>query len=309
MTNELITYNCTVCNSSSFDNISSEGMHGFPTYVSICNLCGLVQLNPRWSETIYREFYENKFDEFYRESSFNPKKIETILYRMKKHSFHLHSPENILDIGAGRGDALVYLRNYVYPESRYFAIEPSFKCSSHLLSNDIDLISKSIEDDWGNKYENFFDFIILRHVLEHTFDPVLVLKKIAKVLKKDGMLYLAVPNALKPTCPIRRNHFRNVHIYYFNSFSLANLFRLSGLKSCKMVEGDSFLSSEIFCFVRTSKKSDCINKEYKSVLVQKKKYINQLNLEKYGAFVFLKRLEKRWNSIVSNVSLFFSRLT
>jgi 2-polyprenyl-3-methyl-5-hydroxy-6-metoxy-1,4-benzoquinol methylase len=283
-------------------------MYGFPTFVSICKVCGLVQLNPRWSETSYREFYQNKFDEFYREASFNSKKIKTILYRMKKYGFYMASPKNILDIGAGHGDALVYLRDHLYTESRCFAIEPSFECSNHLQTNQIELISKSIEDDWEDNYENFFDFIILRHVLEHIFDPELVLKKIAKVLKDDGVLYLSVPNALKPTYPIRNNHFRNVHIYYFNRLSLENLFCLSGLKSEKMVEGDSFLSSELFCFVRTSKTSGYISENEEFSSAQKKIYFKRLRLEKYRVFVFLKRLEKAMNSFVSNVRFFFSKI-
>lgn len=307
MKNELITYKCIICGSTSFDKICSEGMHGFPTFVSICNLCGLVQLNPRWGEPAYRKFYEEKFDEFYRETSFNPKKIESILCRMKRYGFELDSPRNILDIGSGRGETLVYLRNHIYPESRCFAIEPSLECFNYLQSNKIELVSRAIEDNWEERYENYFDFIILRHVLEHTFDPVLVLKKIAKVLKDDGVLYLAVPNALKPTYPIRNNHFRNVHIYYFNRISLNNLFCLSGLKCETMVEGDSFLPSEIFCFVRISKANKDIYIDGKFISTQKKKYINRLKLEKYKIFNYAKFLEKKINLIVSKVMFIFYR--
>lgn len=309
MADDLINYTCTICNSDSFDSISSEGMHSFPTMVSVCNQCGLVQLNPRWSETTYRKFYKVEFDKHYREISFNEKKIKTIYFRMKKYGFCLDSPKNILDIGAGSGESLLYLRKHIYPLSRYYAIEPSDQCSNDLQKNNIELISKSIEDDWEENYDKFFDFIILRHVLEHTFDPVLVLGKIAKVLKDDGILYLAVPNALKPTYPIRNNHFRNVHIYYFNKFSLDNLFRLCGLKNEKMVEGDSFLSSEIYCFLQPAISNESINLDTRAVLRQKNIYLKRLKLEKYRLFIWVKRIDKIINSIISRVRFFSLRIS
>ena len=39
-----------------------------------------------------------------------------------------------------------------------------------------------------------FDFVILNNVLEHLRDPVFVIKKIKKFLKKEGVLFIEVPN-------------------------------------------------------------------------------------------------------------------
>jgi hypothetical protein len=75
-----------------------------------------------------------------------------------------------------------------------------------------------------------------------------------------------------------------------------------------MVEGDSFLSSELFCFVRTSKTSGYISENEEFSSAQKKIYFKRLRLEKYRVFVFLKRLEKAMNSFVSNVRFFFSKI-
>ena len=44
------------------------------------------------------------------------------------------------------------------------------------------------------KYENYFDFIILADVLEHLKEPSSVLKKFGKYLKDDGYVIVSLPN-------------------------------------------------------------------------------------------------------------------
>lgn len=43
-------------------------------------------------------------------------------------------------------------------------------------------------------FNNFFDYVIFSHILEHLYDPLSVLKKIEKTLKEDGKLIVALPN-------------------------------------------------------------------------------------------------------------------
>jgi SAM-dependent methyltransferase len=44
------------------------------------------------------------------------------------------------------------------------------------------------------KAEKQYDFIILKHVLEHTHDPVIFLKNMKKLLREKGRLMIEVPN-------------------------------------------------------------------------------------------------------------------
>lgn len=43
--------------------------------------------------------------------------------------------------------------------------------------------------------QNYFDLALLNHTLEHMENPVLVLKKAYKILKKGGVVFVDVPNA------------------------------------------------------------------------------------------------------------------
>lgn len=52
-----------------------------------------------------------------------------------------------------------------------------------------------IEGEWLKKLEEQkFDIIVLPEILEHTFDPVYVLKKSAAILKPDGEIIITTPN-------------------------------------------------------------------------------------------------------------------
>lgn len=56
-----------------------------------------------------------------------------------------------------------------------------------------------------------FDVAIARHILEHCLNPVLTLREWARVIKKGGKLYIAVPNQdLHNTIPMNMEH---VHAY------------------------------------------------------------------------------------------------
>ena len=56
-----------------------------------------------------------------------------------------------------------------------------------------------------------FDVILLCHVIEHFTDPFDELKKIRKLLKEDGLLYISLPNIEN----FGLDQFQNAHTYYF----------------------------------------------------------------------------------------------
>lgn len=96
---------------------------------------------------------------------------------------------SILDIGTGNGEIANFL---------------SSQCSN--------LISIDIEDNRTNKSnfiflvsneslpfkDNSFDIVISNHVIEHVTNNKLHLNEIYRVLKKNGIMYLATPNRLWP---------------------------------------------------------------------------------------------------------------
>lgn len=78
--------------------------------------------------------------------------------------------------------------------------------------------------------DNSADTIITRHILEHTIDPVDVIRKWARKLKPDGRLIISVPDErLGLTIPMNPEH-----RHAFTPDSLTNLVTLIGLKAVEM---------------------------------------------------------------------------
>jgi 2-polyprenyl-3-methyl-5-hydroxy-6-metoxy-1,4-benzoquinol methylase len=103
----------------------------------------------------------------------------------------------ILDIGAG----FCYLTKFfkfqgyeVYAIDFFYGDLPKIRCEQ----NHIPFFYLNIEVDDLPFGKEFFDAIILGEVIEHfTYTPRIPLRKIKKVLKKDGILILTTPNIFR----------------------------------------------------------------------------------------------------------------
>lgn len=91
-----------------------------------------------------------------------------------------------------------------------------------------------------------FDSVTMWHVLEHTTDPVAILKEIRRVLKDDGRFLMAIPNAnnffsqcLYRAVKGRRMHLfnpedRELHFYHFTPETIALALEKTGFKVLKI---------------------------------------------------------------------------
>lgn len=256
---EFETSICLVCTSNQYFPYSSKGQFGIETNVVICKNCGFSYLNPRWTKERYHHFYTKEYDTYYRPEVIGKNyhydsatSIKAIIRRSEGIVDFTKGNLNILDIGAGMGDSLIHLKSTVNPNSSYYAIESSEYCVNHLKSNGIMVITDDVDSNWHKEHEEKFDIIIMRHVLEHFLDPYQILVKARAVLKPNGILYVAVPNAKKPTKPLLAHFFRVVHVSYFSVRSLTNLFNKTGITAINITEGDASDKHEIFSFNRRS---------------------------------------------------------
>ena len=67
--------------------------------------------------------------------------------------------------------------------------------------------------------DDFADFVLMSHVLEHTFNPMKVLQDVHRMLKPGGTLKIVVPHMdAPPTWHLNHHHF-------FNEYTLNGLFK------------------------------------------------------------------------------------
>ena len=105
-----------------------------------------------------------------------------------------NSNANMLEIGAGSGDTLLYAKQNAY--AKYISgIELCKIDESHQESEEF---SNFIIGDIENivlPFENkTFDVIICGDVLEHLVNPYAVVEKLKKLLKDDGVIIVSLPN-------------------------------------------------------------------------------------------------------------------
>jgi SAM-dependent methyltransferase len=225
---------CPLCGNTDLVQIAQRGQHGLPCLPSICPNDGLVFLTPRWSKARYAHFYEFEYDGYYRSGDLagNPdetryKPIQQICSRLQLHAL-LEGRTSALDVGAGMGWSLDWLRTHHPSIAHLYAIEPSQQCSSHLRDVlGVNVICDDVDSQWDH---SGFDLVIMRHVLEHMLDPLRALSKVAQALTDKGIVYIAVPDMMHPRGLLEDYWFRCVHTFYFSAPTLTAICKQAGLE-------------------------------------------------------------------------------
>ena len=147
----------------------------------------------------------------------------------------------LLDVGVGRGEVLAAAKakgwtvEGVEP-SKTFAERVETKIGAKIWNASIEEVELPDES---------YDCIFLAAVLEHLYDPDIVIGKIAKALRKDGLLYVDVPNERglyfragniyqklkgRDWCVNLAPTFSPYHLFGFGPTSLKRLLSKHGLK-------------------------------------------------------------------------------
>ena len=188
------TVNCPVCNADDFKTYERYGSDLQYTYVK-CNKCSLIYNNPRpkydsdfinCSYSSYYQYAENLTLEDLnkvRESSLNTFKEE--LEHITKFDKHKTS---VLDIGSAMGTFLLAAQNY-YPKR--IGLDVSEQMARFVQEK----IGVKVFIKQFDEFEHEpFSLIHMSHVIEHIPNPVAWVAQASKLLIKDGILVINVPN-------------------------------------------------------------------------------------------------------------------
>jgi len=94
----------------------------------------------------------------------------------------------ILDVGAGHGYIIDALKNK-FPNSITFAVEIDTQMHDTLAKK-----TEQVFSSWKDITNTKFNLIIISHVLEHIVNPVEFLLELKSLVKKDGFIFIEVPN-------------------------------------------------------------------------------------------------------------------
>lgn len=187
---EVVGRHCPLCVSDDYTNIYKErGNIG----IVKCRGCGLIYANPMVKES--EKNYWGDEDKYYEEA----KLIFTGLAKSHRDPNYLEDLKrieeikpkgNFLDIGTNVGFFLRHTRGRRWS---VFGVEPSPSLSK-MAHRYFGLNVKTTYLEGAGFKSDFFDVVTMTDVFEHVAEPRKMLFEIKKVLKKDGVLFIKVPN-------------------------------------------------------------------------------------------------------------------
>jgi 2-polyprenyl-3-methyl-5-hydroxy-6-metoxy-1,4-benzoquinol methylase len=235
---------CPICNTSSNKRHlvaqALDVLNGDNYEYYHCDQCDVLYLESNNAD----EFIDHSASGYYsrRTNKFQYciKKIVSFFqkYRVQfvKAASNSNSLENlsILDIGCGKGGFLDALKN---EGALIHGLEPttrSFEIAKEKLGSCVScqVMSKEIFS------ESSIDVITMWHVFEHVRDPVTILDDCFHVLKKNGLIVIAVPNYRGWLANFGGKLWFNLdpprHIVHYSEKSLTNMLEKSGFSVNKV---------------------------------------------------------------------------
>lgn len=233
---------CLLCNSSFF-KIVERGVK--PYKVLQCVHCSFTFVDPLPpKELLERNYSEAYYAPWVEEQK--PKRRR--MWKKRLHTLNTLTAQKgmLLDVGCAEG---LFLETAASDGWRVTGTEISSFAVQYIKER------TSLEAMQGEITEiefshQKFDAVTLWHVLEHTRNPLEVLKKVRAVMKENAVLLLAVPNLDNKIYQLlyrllrgKRQHYfspqdRELHLFFFNKNTIKLILELAGFE-VRMIRPDT----------------------------------------------------------------------
>lgn len=105
------------------------------------------------------------------------------------------SPRRVLDVGCGRGQTLQQFAE-VYPGIELHGVDRMTETPAPIHYTRLDLDTEPLPYP-----DNYFDVIVMTHVIEHLCHPTFMAGEIGRVLAPGGWFYVEAPNWVATVIP------------------------------------------------------------------------------------------------------------
>lgn len=231
---------CPVCGEQHFDTLFSamdfdSGKE--PFRLTKCVTCDLVRTEPIRSDSEIEQYYDLSYYGGSKKKFIDLAEVLTCYFSYKRACSLLSQtkrtqkyPENyinkMLDIGCGRGNLLKILKRM---GCECYGLERAGFPGDY-PDHDIHFYSGSLQECAFT--ENFFDGVVIWHVLEHLDNPMKIIQETTHILRPGGTLAIAVPNFGSFQALLFRESWFHLdlprHRYHFTSDTLLQLLHKNG---------------------------------------------------------------------------------
>jgi SAM-dependent methyltransferase len=237
---------CSICRGERIRKVDAE------YNLCRCESCGYVFDSPRPTVAAVSAFYSRpaQYDSWIKQE----RERDALWKRRLEKLLPYKADGNLLDIGAGIGQFLHHARPFFTGVAGTEVSETAVRIAKQKYG--IDLHAGQVEEI--NLPPDSFDNIALFHVLEHVPDPARLLRRCWELLRRQGVMIIAVPNdvqawtskakklgkrmglqAFQKFSPVlgiaRAGESREIHLSHFAPAVLRQLVKNSGF----MVAGES----------------------------------------------------------------------
>jgi len=229
MTNKSLNPVCAFCNAPLTMKLQGGPERDDKAYdVYFCTTCAigvtipmpsLAELDGLYASDSYRTAAGLRFN----------KLLERLIYLFrlgrKRRIEQYIKKGRILDIGCGRGLFLSIMRAGGWDVAGTEVNEETAMNASRAYNLDV---KSGVPSEWGFPDESF-DVITLHHALEHIQDPGEMIGTCSRLLKKGGLLVIAVPNIASLQAAAGKKAWFHLdvpyHLYHFSEAGLARLLK------------------------------------------------------------------------------------
>ncbi|MEJ2348134.1 MAG: class I SAM-dependent methyltransferase [Patescibacteria group bacterium] len=235
---------CPICGKKSSETFWA--MHGYK--LARCKACGMVwdfmpheHLLSLYDKTYFmNENPKGGYANYFEGMRINKKTFSQRLKRIEKK----HGKGRLLDVGCALGDCLMEAKKLGWKDA--LGIEVSDYAYKFARKRGLNVKKGNLKKN--SISSNSFDVITYQDVIEHIADPVDELKRIYKVLKPGGLVFLVTPDVggwwNKILGPLWYHYKPDEHVMYFSQESLKKALKIAGFKNIKTRKTYHVLSVE-----------------------------------------------------------------
>ncbi len=235
--------NCPVCNmtKTSFFLACQDYTVSRETFQIVeCNSCGFKFTNPRPENDKLGNYY--KSEAYISHSNTKKGGVNSVYQLVRKYTLlkklqlisRYYKTGKILDIGCGTGEFLNVCKNAKWD---VIGIEPDLDAKKMAIEN-YGLNVKE-ESEIKNLESESFDIISMWHVLEHVPQLNERIEELKRLIKKNGIILIAVPNCTSLDASIYSEHWAAYdlprHLYHFSPEDIESVFKNHNLEVFKIL--------------------------------------------------------------------------
>lgn len=231
---------CPLCGSKRHEQVYSSIQHledpigAVEVCLVICEDCGFMYQNPQLTASCLDRHYRcHSSGAVYREKGQGSRSERLIRERRRFIEGYLRAPTGtIIDVGGGQGDLLSGLHLPLWDK---YLLDPSPSVHTTGQDDAVRVLNIAI-----NEYslDMRHDALLCISTLEHLKDPARMVRKFGSMLKPEGMLFLEVPDTLRPQEQVAE-FFSFEHVSHFTRHTLTNVLKMNGFCPVKFDPGVS----------------------------------------------------------------------